>query len=262
MTSVTRPNGQLHYEVFGSGPETLLAFHGFGQDRNIFREWAKKLDSKYTFYAFDLFYHGESHRPFRKLSKGEWKEWIEAFLRQEKIEKFSILGYSLGGRFAISSAIICEEYVNELILVAPDGIFLTPWFKLATTPIIKLFFKHIMTHPDRLEKLITFNERAKIVNKYVADFARKEMGDLENRKRVYRSWNFFKPLGYSEDYLINHFKNVKHSSKLVVGDKDHIIKPQGILPIIERMEIFEVHHLPMKHHQLAKPEVAELLLKG
>ena len=87
MTNVTRQDGQLFYEIFGSGPEVLLAFHGFGQDRTIFKKWASTLESKYIFYAFDLFYHGESHRPFQNLSKTEWQEWLNGFLIQEKIER-------------------------------------------------------------------------------------------------------------------------------------------------------------------------------
>ena len=67
-------------------------------------------------------------------------------------------------------------------------------------------------------------------------------------------------LGYKEEVLVNHFKNAPHKMKLIIGDKDHIIKPDGILPIVEKMGSFQIHHLPLKHHQLAKPEVAELLL--
>lgn len=260
MTSVKRKNGQLFYEALGSGPEILLAFHGFGQTGSIFKAWAEKLDAKYTIYAFDLFYHGESVRPFSKLSKEEWGNWLNQFLVQENIKRFSILGYSLGGRFAISAAIICEKRINELILVAPDGIYLTPWFKLATTPGIRMIFKYLMTHPDRMERLLTFNDRSRIVNQYVADFARKEMGDLENRKRVYISWNYFRTLGYSHPVLIRNFKNSAYKKRLIIGKRDHIIKPAGILPIIEKAGKFQVHQLPMKHHQLSKPEVAELLL--
>ena len=259
MTSVTRENGQLAYQVFGTGSEILLAFHGFGQDGTIFKEWADITADRFTIYAFDLFYHGQSIRPYENLPKAEWKDWVVQFLKQEGIDRFSILGYSLGGRFAISTALLFSTKVNELFLVAPDGIFLTPWFKLATTPGLRSVFKYFMMHPDRLERTLAFNDRSRVINKYVADFARKEMGDLDNRKRVYRSWNFFKTLGYAKKTLITHFSAATYKKTLIVGDKDHIIKPSGILPIIEKTDAFQVHHLPLKHHQLAKPHVAELL---
>ena len=210
MTSVTNQNGQLSYQVFGTGEEILLAFHGFGQSGKIFEEWAQVIGSQFTIYAFDLFYHGNSMRPFQNLSKTEWEEWIQLFLAKEGFARFSILGYSLGGRFAISTAILFGERVNKLFLVAPDGIFLTVWFKLSTTPGLKLLFKYFVMHPDRLERMLAFNERSRMINRYVADFARKEMGDLENRKRVYRSWNFFKTLGYTKKALVRHFSKTPY----------------------------------------------------
>jgi len=260
MTSVINANGQLIYEVFGSGNKVLLAFHGFGQDRLIFKKWADTIRGKYTIFSFDLFYHGQSDRAPVKLQKHEWKSWMDQFLRKENIEAFSVLGYSLGGRFAISTAMEFPNQINEMILVAPDGIFLTPWFRLATTPGLRWAFKFLMVHPNVLEGLIKFNDRSQLVSPYIADFARKEMGDLENRERVYRSWNHFKSLGYSHKELIHRLNQSTFQKKLIVGEKDQIIQPQGILPIVKRIEGLEIHRLPLKHHQLAKPEVADLLL--
>ena len=258
MTLVTRSNGQLRYEIFGKGPKNLLAFHGFGQSRQVFSSWGKQLGDQYKIYAFDVFYHGDSQRATSPLSKVEWKKWLVDFLDQEKIDSYGTLGYSLGGRFAIASSMMFPERITEVNLVAPDGVFLTPWFKLATTPGLRGVFKYFMMHPNRLERLLSFNDRSKIINKYIADFARKEMGDYENRKRVYLSWNHFKPLGYTHKELNDGFEQIQGKKKLVVGDHDHIITPKGILPIIERMRGFHVYRLPLKHHQLIKPEVAEV----
>ena len=260
MTNVTNANGQLIYEIFGEGPENLLAFHGFGQDRLIFKKWAEIVGHKYTIFAFDLFYHGLSQRTPGKLKKDEWKNWVHQFLMQEKLDSFSVLGYSLGGRFAISTAMEYSTRMNELILIAPDGIFLTPWFKLATTPGLRWAFKYLMTRPHVMEGFIRFNDRSKVINTYITDFARKEMGDLENRRRVFRSWNHFKTLGYTHNELIKKLSESSMTKKLIIGDKDQIIQPQGILPIVEGIEGLKISRLPLKHHQLIKPEVADLLL--
>jgi len=260
MKFVSRPNGKLHYEIFGDGPINLLAFHGFGQDRQVFSSWSKKLKDQYRIFAFDVFYHGDSTRTKKPLSKREWKEWLHDFLIKEQIDSYGTLGYSLGGRFAIASSLAFPDKVREINFVAPDGIFLTPWFKLATSPGLRSIFKYLMMHPDRLEQLLNINDGSKVVNKYVADFARKEMGDPANRQKVYFAWNHFKPLGYAEKELINGFNAIKAQKQIVVGDHDHIITPKGILPIIEKMNGFNVHRLPLKHHQLIKPEVAELMI--
>lgn len=261
MTKVEYQNGQLFYAKYGTGNQILLAFHGFGQDNTVFKDWENILAKKYTIYAFDLFYHGESHRTYGKLKKEEWKQWMELFLRKEQISQFDVLGYSLGGRFAIATALNYPKNTSEVILIASDGVFKTIWFKLATTPGIRLIWKYLMLHPDKLEKWIAFNDRYKIINRYVADFVRKEMGSPENRKKVYISWNHFKSLGYSKWQLIKQFNMYFFDRRIILGSKDHIIKTKDILPIIKKMEGFEVEIISKKHHQLLDLEVAKLISK-
>lgn len=261
MTKVDCDNGQLIYTKYGTGSKILLAFHGFGQNKNIFKNWVKYARKKYTIYAFDLFYHGESTRSHGNLKKEEWKNYIDQFLLQESVIKFSILGYSLGGRFAISTALSFPEKTKELILIATDGVFKTIWFKLATTPGIKLIWKYLMYNPDKLEKWISAAERMRLIDKYIADFVRKEMGNAENRKRVYISWNHFKSLGYTKRELVKSFNEHSFERRIILGSKDHIIKTKDILPIIRKMGRFKVDILPKKHHQLLDVEVAELVSK-
>ncbi|MFK7951942.1 MAG: alpha/beta hydrolase [Ekhidna sp.] len=254
-------NGYLNYSKFGDGDEVLLAFHGFGQDRNIFKKWSETVGFKYTIYAFDLFYHGASTRPYGKLKKEEWKRYMEQFIHQENINQFSVLGYSLGGRFAISTALSFPESINEITLIGTDGIFKTIWFKLATTPIIRQLWKYLMFNPEKLNNLISFTERLKIINSYIADFVRKEMGDANNRKRVYISWNHFKSLGYSKKELINYFNKYSFKRRIILGSKDHIIREKDIMPIIDKMGNFRVDILTKKHHQLLDDDVVNLISK-
>ncbi|MEP0984196.1 alpha/beta hydrolase [Ekhidna sp.] len=260
MTCIQKDSGQLNYFKYGGGDNALLAFHGFGQNNEIFKGWVKEVGQEYTIYSFDLFYHGISQRKNEKLSKEEWKSYLESFLIQEKINSFSILGFSLGGRFAIASALALPERTKEITLIAPDGVFLTIWFKLATNPSIKWIFKYVMLQPNLLEKLMVFNDKYRIVSPYLGDFVRKELGGHANRKRVYISWNNFKSLGYSKKQLSKLFQEQTFERRIILGSRDHIIKPEKILPIIQTMGAFKVEVLPLKHHQLIKPEVAKLIL--
>lgn len=261
MTSITSDKGQLVYSKTGSGPTPLLAFHGFGQDKSIFHPWGHQLAKTYTIYSFDLFYHGESNRADGKLTKSEWKEFIDQFLEEEGLDSFAVLGYSLGGRFAITTALQLPERTKDLILIGPDGVFLTIWFKLATSPMLKWLFKYVMLHPNRLDQLMALNKSIKIIDKYTADFVKKEMGNVKNRKKVYAAWNHFKPLGYSRKQLIKAFSTHSFTRRIILGKKDRIIKAKDILPIINEMRHFKVDIVPFKHHQLVNKEVAKLLLK-
>ncbi|MEO9485517.1 MAG: alpha/beta hydrolase [Ekhidna sp.] len=259
MRCIQIGSGHLYYSKHAGGNKILLAFHGFGQDNEIFSDWIEVLDKEYTVYAFDLFHHGKSIRDNKKLTKNEWTHYIQTFITQENIQEFSLVGFSLGGRFAISTALAYPKHTKELILIAPDGIFLSLWFRLATNPVFKWVFRYFMFHPNRLDRLVTFNDKYGLVSPYLGDFVRKEMNTIESRKRVYLSWNHFKSLGYSKKQLSMLFNRHAFGRRIILGSKDHIIHPTQILPLIEKMGDFSVDILPMKHHQLIKTEVAKLI---
>ncbi len=262
MTSIKVENGLLSYTKHSGGSKVLLAFHGFGQDNKIFDDWIAALEEEYSVYAFDLYYHGSSIRPYKILTKSEWKTDLSSFLTKEDISEFTIVGFSLGGRFAISSALSFPDRTKDLILIAPDGIYLSIWFKLVTKPYSRWLFKYMMLNPNKLEGLIAFNEKYRLVSPYIGDFVRKEMGDAENRKRVYISWNYFKTLGYSKRELFRLFNKYSFPRRIILGSKDHVIKPDKILPLIDKMGDFKIDIIPKKHHQLIKPEVAKLIVQN
>jgi len=248
----------LLYSTHGTQKEVLCLFHGFGQDRNIFNSWLPELTKKYTVYAFDLFYHGESTRKYGDLSKKEWKENFNEFLTKNQIDTFSIFGFSLGGRFAVATAFAFPNRIEHLYLSAPDAIYLTPWFHAATFPGLKLIFKFYMLHPARLDRLIKRSVKLRIISKYMADFVKRELSDPENQKRVYISWNHFKPLGYTHRQLREHFKSSSFGKTLILGEKDIVIPPKKILPILKGCG-FEKIILEKKHHQLVKEDVVEFI---
>ena len=117
----------VSYEKWGNGSETLIAFHGFGQSATIFSNIAPALEKNFTVYACSLFYHGESKLP-NHISAGKplpaefFKEGLLKFCKQNNIEKFSLMGYSLGGRLVLKLLEMIPERINSLLLLAPDGV--------------------------------------------------------------------------------------------------------------------------------------------
>jgi pimeloyl-ACP methyl ester carboxylesterase len=133
-------NSTLHFTILGNGPEHLLMFHGFGQDNNSFDSLSKLLSPLYTVYVFDLYFHGQSvwGDDEKALEKKRWKEIIQHFLLENKIENFCVAGYSLGGKFALATLEAFPEKTRAIILLAPDGIKTSFWYSIATYP---LFFR-------------------------------------------------------------------------------------------------------------------------
>src|SRR5690606_33757940 len=103
----------LHYVKVGNGKHPLLVFHGFGQDHTMYVPLLKSLSSTYTLYIVDLFFHGKSewNEGERPIEKKDWNAIVEVLLHEQRLDDFSLLGYSLGGKFALS---ILEAIGNRI----------------------------------------------------------------------------------------------------------------------------------------------------
>ena len=93
---------ELEYKLFGSGAEYILAFHGMGREADDFTIFENTLGKRYTIVAVNLFHHGNSKYPtdrlfHKQIKKKEFVELIEQLLLKEQINRFAIMGYSLGG---------------------------------------------------------------------------------------------------------------------------------------------------------------------
>src|SRR5688572_1861817 len=160
-------NNSLHYAKAGNGEIHLLVFHGFGQDLSVFDFLARSLKQDYTFYIFDLYFHGKSKWAYdeRPLEKSEWKETIALFLAQNNIDVFHVAGFSLGGKFALATLEAFPNKIKKMFLIAPDGIKTSFWYSLATYPVLlRKIFKSMILHPNRFTRLTQLLTRAKLVD--------------------------------------------------------------------------------------------------
>lgn len=253
---------QLHYEKHGSGKEILILFHGFGQNNKNLITWISSVNSFYTIYNFDLIFHGKSLYPNKSIYPKEWKEHFEVFLQQEGINHFSIAAFSLGGRFALTTYDLFSKRIDQIILVAPDGIYKSIWFQIATSTLGNPLFKYLMLHPSKFNGLLKIVENLGLATSQIVRFAQKELSQKENRKRVYRSWTYFKPLQPNLSSIAKKVNALKTPFHVVLGSRDHIIPVAEIKSKTKKITSIQYHILPLKHHQLidgAKTLIPSLL---
>ncbi|OXS73803.1 2-succinyl-6-hydroxy-2,4-cyclohexadiene-1-carboxylate synthase [Lysinibacillus sp. KCTC 33748] len=97
--------------------QTLVALHGFTGSTATWRNLAKALPSVRVI-AIDLIGHGQTAIP-KQISRFSMQEQIqdlEEVFCQLELKKFTLLGYSMGGRVALSYAITYPERIEKLIL--------------------------------------------------------------------------------------------------------------------------------------------------
>jgi len=247
---------KLTYWKFGNGIKSIALFHGFGQSHLVFSSWVAPLKEHYVLYIFDLPYHGESKAPNEKFSKQTWNHLVELFFKKEKIETISIGGYSLGGRFVLATLMAFPTKVNQVLLIAPDGIYTSFWYRFATHFLAKSIFKYFMKHPDHFNLLLHFFEKWNLASSTLIKFARKELSPKDSRIRVYQSWVYLKTLKYSNRYIAQFITEKNIPIHLFLSKKDYIIPYGPIIETIRNTPSRKLHWLEGKHHLLIE-EISE-----
>jgi pimeloyl-ACP methyl ester carboxylesterase len=244
-------NSNLHFQKIGHGEKVLLLFHGFGQHKQIFSELAEGLQSQYTLYSFDLFFHGTSewNRGEQALEKETWRAAMQQFLNEKKIEQFSLLGFSLGGKFALATLELFPEKIERIFLLAPDGIKTNLWYSLATYPLLlRRFFKGMILKPNRLHKIVGVLQKLNLVDKGMLRFAESQMDTQAKRERVYYSWVVFRHLKFDLKTVSHLINNNSIKLTLIVGRYDKIITPKNMNQLLRHVKHYQFKILETGHN--------------
>jgi 2-succinyl-6-hydroxy-2,4-cyclohexadiene-1-carboxylate synthase len=98
--------------------QTVVLLHGFTQTRQSWRRTIAALDGRYRALAPDLPGHGQAseRRPASFTA-------CAAYVRALAGDRFTLVGYSMGGRIALYTALALPRHVERLVLVgASPGI--------------------------------------------------------------------------------------------------------------------------------------------
>jgi cardiolipin-specific phospholipase len=127
--------------------ENLIMLHGYGAGLGFFYKNFEGLSrvKGLRLYALDMLGMGRSSRPpFKVHAKDhqgkitEAENWfidaLEEWRLIRKIEKFTLLGHSLGGYMAVAYALKYPGHLNKLILASPVGIPEDPYAVSADMP--------------------------------------------------------------------------------------------------------------------------------
>jgi pimeloyl-ACP methyl ester carboxylesterase len=225
------PHSTFHYHQYGSGPKLLFCFHGYGRDGHTFYFFDRLLGTQYTVIAIDLPFHGytewDKELTFHPNYLIQVIQQIRSSLQKEK-EKFSILGFSMGGRIALHLTQILHKHIDRLVLIAPDGLRFNFWNFIAThTWLGNKLLNYTIYHPAWFLKLLDFAEKTKIANRSITSFVHYYMDDEQQRLVLYRRWTtmrMFRPKLLKLKRIINKYK-IK--TRMMFGRNDNIIAMQG-----------------------------------
>ncbi|QWG35802.1 2-succinyl-6-hydroxy-2,4-cyclohexadiene-1-carboxylate synthase [Bacillus mycoides] len=114
---VTLQGVSYEYEVVGSG-EPLLLLHGFTGSMETWRSFIPSWSEQFQVILVDLAGHGKTESP-EDVTHYDIQNvalQMKELLDHLHIENAHVLGYSMGGRLAITMACLYPQYVRSLLL--------------------------------------------------------------------------------------------------------------------------------------------------
>lgn len=255
-------SSDIYWTKAGSGPRLAVCFHGFLEDSTGFRALTEYLPD-HTIVAFDLPFHGRTI--WREGLYLGVREWIDIISKCPEVgeRNYGIIGYSMGGKMALSVYESRAERVPFLWLIAPDGLKPDPWHRFATqTKAGHSIMRHTLQKPQGFFLLLNFLERTKLINGSISKFVRYYMQDEAMREKVYQTWMTFRDFRPDTKKITTLIERYRTDLSMVFGRYDRLCPAarglefsRGLSDV--RMNILPAGHLLMREHHL--PAVAAAL---
>lgn len=123
--------------ILDSGPRdapVLILLHGFGSSLDTWDAWARTLSARYRVIRLDLPGFGlTGPDATRDYSDARTLLVLEGLMDRLGVARATLIGNSLGGRFAWEFAACYPLRVDKLVLISPDG-FASPGFDYGKPP--------------------------------------------------------------------------------------------------------------------------------
>lgn len=225
--SISCGNSTVSYLVFGSGSTVVICLHGYGESAVRFAFLQETAGDRYTFIAPDLPHHGHTHWTSDSLSPEDLRLLITGLTEAHSPGKpVILLGFSLGGRLALYLTQQDFLPLQRIVLLAPDGLKVNPWYWLATqTWVGKQLFAYTMRKPAWFYALLKLLKQLKLVNISIYKFVDYYIGDAAVRQQLYQRWMTLRQIRPSLAEVKAVIRQHRIPTKLIYGRYDRIILP-------------------------------------
>ncbi len=263
---ISHEDYKLEYFIFGSGPKTIIAFHGFNNNAHDFESIGEFAGDRYTTVSINIFFHGGSSVKERMIEKGFSREDLKTLFADiyniRKSDKYTLLGYSLGGRIVLKLLELFPEKIEEIILMAPDGIKISPFYLFfSRTKPGRALLKRAVNDPSIFNSISEFLRKTGLVSEKKYQFAKTNFDDLKQREKVYQIWLSLRNVLSDKNDIKALLKKHNLRIHLFFGKYDKIIPPSVGRNFSKGAGKHVVFHELEEGHRMIKPDILEKVLK-
>lgn len=261
MEFVRHSAGKLAYRRFGSGSEVWVFFHGFGQDHQDMLAFDQLRTPKQRYLFVDLVYHGQSswNTSQKELKKEDLKAILLLLLQKEGIDTFHLVGYSMGGKFALLSYELLPKRIISLSLLAPDGIKTGLWYSMSNYPSgIHPLFKRVVFKPHQFFRVVDGLKTAGLLQKSLVKFVKTQLETRSKRAQAYLVWKVLGGLHLQLGTIIRQLRKHPIPVHVFLGEFDRMVSPKNLERFTAKVPQLRLLKLPVGHGQLIEATVSYL----
>lgn len=252
-------NQEMHCLRMGNGPKMLLAFHGFDNNAAIFTPLANELSDLYTVISIDLPGHGTTKWQLPFFEKKHLMALVQGFKLDKQVDKISLIGYSLGGRVCLNIIEKQPNWVEEIFLLAADGVQKNIWYYLATQNIIgKKIFRYMCENPEGLLRKFSWLRDIKLVDESRYKFAKTKLQNDKVRNLLAYVWPVMSKLTADRVRVKNYINRYKIKVHVFSGKYDRIFPPERSRKFMFALRNTQQHIIDTGHNFTGKDTMLEI----
>jgi pimeloyl-ACP methyl ester carboxylesterase len=256
---------RLHYLKMGVGRKLLIAFHGYGNDASMFLPFERYLSQNYTIYSFDLPHHGKSRCDSGPaIEKGHLHGVVTALMQEMRVDRVAVMGYSIGGRVALSVVETMPEHIEKVVLIASDGLVFNRFYHFVTnTGVGRRLFRNCLEKPKAYMSLLDWLKKLKIIDQHRHGFASHYLASEPSRTFLLRVWPCLRKLVPDDAKVRKLVKQHAIPIHIYIGQHDRIIPVRLAQRFKANLDSVQLYILDKGHRLLdaeTVPQVAAALL--
>ncbi|MBS1598275.1 MAG: alpha/beta hydrolase [Bacteroidetes bacterium] len=261
---LTYKSSRIHYQKAGNGKRALVALHGYSDSANSFDLIKDYMGNDFTLIAIDLPFHGQTDwKEGLTLHPAELIEIIDSIISENSLphSKIHLMGFSMGGRIALSLFQNVPGKIDKLILLASDGLHISKWYWLATqTWMGNALFNFTTKYPGWFFNMLHVGRKMKLIKQNVYKFSMSSMKEKQLRHDLYARWTAMRKFTTNFKKLKSLVLLHKTPVRLVYGEYDHIIRTNGGEKFREGIEKYcELSILSCGHHVLVSKNLETIV---
>lgn len=218
--------------------KTILLLHGAIGAKEQLQPLADMLKDKYDVHTIDFSGHGEKDFPAGEYSIPAFAEEVLQYIDEQKLDRVSIFGYSMGGYVALYLAKQQPDRVEKIVTLATKFY----WDEATAMKEIQ------MLDADKIEaKLPAF---AAALEKRHAPKPWKEV--------LSRTKDMLKALGDNNALQLADYATIQTPTLIILGDKDKMVGLEETVAVYKQLPNAQMAMLPATQHPIEQANLPAL----